>query len=46
MTECRTVEYYSLFNRCYLQIVTALGVPERAWITGDSEFNIYQKMCA
>ena len=46
VTECRTVEYRSSFDSCYLQSVTALGVPESAWITGESEFNIYQKMCA
>ena len=46
VAECRTVEYDSWSNNCYLQSKTALDVAWYAWITGDSDTNFYQKMCA
>ena len=46
VTECRTVEYDSRSNKCYLQSKTALDVPVTSWITGINTYNLYQKMCA
>ena len=46
VTECRTVEFNSLGNNCYLQSKTALDVPVSSWISGVSTYNFYQKMCA
>ena len=42
---CRTVEY-SVWWTCFLQNKTVLDVPVSAWVTGDSDYNHYQKMCA
>ena len=46
VTECRTVEYDSRSNNCYLQSKTALDVPVTSWITGINTYNLHQKMCA
>ena len=46
VTECRTVDYYSSGNYCYLQSKTTLEVPADEWVTVFSEYNHYQKMCA
>ena len=46
VTECRTVEFNSWGNNCFLQNKTVLDVPASAWITGVSAYGHYQKMCA
>ena len=46
LAECRTVEYYSMHNNCFLQSKTVLDVPVNKWFTGISNYNTYQKMCA
>ena len=46
LTECRTVEYASLYKKCSIQKKTPLDVPPFEWNTGFSNFSLYQKMCA
>ena len=46
VTECRTVDYILSMGYCSLRNKTALDVASYDWVTGDSDTNLYQKMCA
>ena len=46
VTECRTVDYNSEGDYCYLHDKTALDVPVSAWLTGSVSNNHYQRVCA
>ena len=46
VTECRAASHLSSPNDCLLESKTSLDVPVSDWVTGDSGFNLYQKMCA
>ena len=46
MKDCHNVYYKISVNHCYTLSTKSMDVVESNWVSGDSSYNYYQKMCA